>query len=315
MRGAFDIIPLFAILAHDFGTGKSFLVDLIAVIVTGRLCPVLTGSKAPEEERKQLSALLLEGSSMASLDNRSHDIEGELLVQMVTQRNIKPRILGKSEAPECEWGGALFTTGNNIRVVGEMIRRTLVAWLDAKVERPELRKFKFDPIDRVLQYRGAYIAACITIARAYLAANTKVQNLSPLVGFNGWSKVAREPLIWLGESDPVLSMEAARQADPERSAAQQLVSHWSNYIGTGKLISASDIITKVNKTKDGTELRFPEFRAFLLENAATNKGDQVDPVRLGKFLQKEHGKVCGGFRIDLVRHKGRANEYVLREIQ
>ena len=164
------MVPLFAILAHDSGTGKSFLVDLIAVIVTGRLCPVITGSRSAEELEKRLAALLLEGSSMASLDNLSHDIEGDLLAQMVTQQYIKPRILGKSEVPECEWRGILFATGNNIRVVGDMIRRTLVCWLAAKVERPELRSFKFNPIERVLENRGAYIAAAITIARAYRAA-------------------------------------------------------------------------------------------------------------------------------------------------
>ena len=36
LRGAFDLLPLFAILAHEPGTGKSYLVDLIAVLVTGR---------------------------------------------------------------------------------------------------------------------------------------------------------------------------------------------------------------------------------------------------------------------------------------
>jgi hypothetical protein len=44
------------------------------------------------------------------------------------------------------------------------------------------------------------------------------------------------------------------------------------------------------------------------------KGDQIDPVRLGKWLHKEHGRVYGGFRIDLVSHRGRANQYVLRKI-
>ena len=68
-----------AILAHDSGTGKSYLVDLIAVLVTGRPCPVITGSKSSEEMEKRLSSLLLEGSLMNSLDNLSHDIEGDLL--------------------------------------------------------------------------------------------------------------------------------------------------------------------------------------------------------------------------------------------
>jgi putative DNA primase/helicase len=308
LRGAFDLLPLLAVLAHDSGTGKSFLVDLVAVLVTGRPCPVITGSKSAEEMEKRLSSVLLEGSLMNSLDNLSHDIEGDLLAQMVTQTVIKVRILGKSELAECENRGMLLATGNNVRVVGDMIRRTLVSWLDAKVERPETRKFEFDPIKRVLDSRGAYLAAIFTIARAYLVATSKVTNVQPLVGFEGWCKVVREPLIWLGEPDPVASMEAAREADPERVAAHELVRRWSKAIGTGKAISVRAMIEKINEA-------LPKFRAFLLEHAGTTKGDQIDPVRLGKWLRKEQGRVYDNVRIDIVRHKGKGNEYVLRKIE
>lgn len=197
LRGAFDVVPLIVFLAQEPGTGKSYLVDLIGAIVTGRQCPVITGAKSVEEMEKRLGALLLEGSSMSSLDNLSHDIAGDLLAQMVTQTFIKTRILGKSEIPECEWRGTLFATGNNIRVIGDMVRRTLSCHLDAKLERPELRSFKFDPMQRVQQDRASYVAAAITIARAYAVSNEKVK-VTPFVGFEGWSRVVREPLIWLG---------------------------------------------------------------------------------------------------------------------
>ena len=114
---------------------------------------------------------------MNSLDNLAHDLEGELLAQMVTQTLIKTRVLGKSEMPECEYHGLLFATGNNIRALGDMVRRTLESHLDAKTERPEQRKFEFDPIKRVLDNRGAYIAAAITISRAYQVATSKLTNV------------------------------------------------------------------------------------------------------------------------------------------
>jgi putative DNA primase/helicase len=138
LRGAFAMAPIFAVIAHMAGTGKSFLVDLIATIITGRSCPVTTGSDSKEEMEKRLGALLLEGVPVFSLDNLSQDIEGDLLAQIVTQRPVKIRILGKTQMPECEWNGMMFATGNNIRVVGlDMLRRVLVCRLDAKVERPE----------------------------------------------------------------------------------------------------------------------------------------------------------------------------------
>jgi putative DNA primase/helicase len=307
LRGAFDVVPLFAILAHDAGTGKSFLVDLISTIVTGRPCPVFTGSKSVEEMEKRLGTLLLEGAFMTSLDNMACDIKGALLAQMVTQICIKTRILGKSEMPECEWRGMLFATGNNIRVVDDMIRRTLTCNLDAKVERPERRKFDFDPIQRVLKDRAAYIAAAITIARAYMAADQpRATDMTPLAGFDAWSRMVREPLLWLGEDDPVASMETARASDPERVAARELVSRWRTCIGIGEVVSARDIIA--------TAERFAKFRALLIEQAGTPRGDKIDPVRLGKLLQTQHGRVYDNLRIDVVSHRGRSNGYVLREI-
>ena len=118
---------------------------------------------------KRLGAILLEGGTIVSLDNLSFDLESDLLCQVLTQQSSKTRILGQSSVPECEWRGTIFATGNNIRVVGDLVRRTLTCNLDAKVERPELREFSFDPIARCIADRAAYIAAAITIARAYRA--------------------------------------------------------------------------------------------------------------------------------------------------
>src|SRR5262249_32627566 len=146
----------------------------------------------------------------------SFDLESDLLCQILTQPIVKIRILGQSATPECEWRGALFGTGNNIRAVGDMVRRTLTCNLDAKVERPELRKFTFDPIARVSANRGAYIAAAITIVQAYRGAGRPTPSVQPLAGFASWSEAVRYPLLWLGEHDPVESMEAARKYDPER---------------------------------------------------------------------------------------------------
>ena len=38
-----------------------------------------------------------------------------------------------------------------------------------------------------------------------------------------WSDAVRFPLIWLGQEDPVDSMEEARDEDPERIAARALL--------------------------------------------------------------------------------------------
>ncbi len=210
LRGAFDLCPIFLINAHEAGTGKSYLVDLVSTLATGRDCPVITASRSSEEMEKRLSSILLEGSTLVSLDNVSHDLDGDLLAQIATQRVITTRILGKSETPECEWRGTLFATGNNIDVIGDLVRRVLTCNLDAGVERPELHRFKLDPVVRASRNRGRYIAAALTIARAYLTAGCPLKDeITPLGSYGQWSKFVREPLVWLGEADPVGSMEAA----------------------------------------------------------------------------------------------------------
>ena len=73
------------------------------------------------------------------------------------------------------------------------------------------------------------------------------------------------------------------------------------------------MIAKANETKEGS-LRFPKFRAFLIEHVGMIKGDQIDPVRLGKWLRKQHGKVYGNVSIEIDTHKGRGNRYFLKEI-
>ncbi len=265
---------------------------------------------------KRLGALLLEGGTLASLDNLSHDLTGDLLAQMLTQNPVKVRRLGTSEMPECDWVGVLYATGNNVRVVGDNVRRTLSCYLDANMERPELRKFKFDPIQRVGAERGKYIGSAIVIAKAYFAAN-RPKEVTPLAGFTDWSRWVREPLIWLGCADPVKSMEIAHTLDPERGAAREFLQRLHNRVGPNKPRTAAEIIQIADALISNSPPihEWPKFRALLLQQAGDRRGDGIDKVRLGKWLQQIHGKVFDGLRLDLEPNPGRANRYVLKVLE
>ena len=62
VRGSLPTAPVILVRADTPGTGKSYLVDLFAMISTGRLCPVITASKNAEETEKRLGAVLLGGT-------------------------------------------------------------------------------------------------------------------------------------------------------------------------------------------------------------------------------------------------------------
>jgi hypothetical protein len=291
LRGACDVTPLLLILATTPGSGKSYLADVASTIVRAQKCPVITAGHG-EETEKRLGALILEGVQIISLDNCTDDLGGPMLCQMVERPLIRTRILGKSVTPECEWRGTLFANGNNIGVIGDMTRRCIQCNLDAKMERPELREFSFDPIERVMANRATYVAAALTIALAYRASGERAA-CSPIASYGQWSRVVREPLIWLGEADPVRSMEQARDMDPEQAAARALVDHWEASLGLDEQYTAREIVERV--TSDGAvPTTRPEFRELLLSQC--NTGGQVDTRKLGQWLKRISGRLYDGYK-------------------
>jgi putative DNA primase/helicase len=182
LRGACDVVPLILVVATTPGSGKSYMADLASTLVRAQKCPVITAARG-EEAEKRLGALILESVQIISVDNCIYDLGGAMLCQMVERPIIRTRILGKSETPECEWRGTLFANGNNIGVIGDMTRRTIECNLDPGLERPELRKHSFDPIERVMANRGAYVASALTIALAYRGSGgAQRATLSPVMG-------------------------------------------------------------------------------------------------------------------------------------
>jgi putative DNA primase/helicase len=317
LRGAFDVAPMNLLRAPDVGTGKSFLADLISIIARGQHCPVITNVKSIEEMEKRLGALILEGVPMVSLDNCSHDIGGDLLCQITERRLIRVRILGKSKAPECEWRGVLLATGNNITYLADMSRRGLIANLDPKLERPELREFDFDPIERVLTDRGAYIVAAITIARAYIAAGSP-KVCGSLASYGGWARVVRSPLIWLGRADPIKSMDKAREEDPARQAVNTLITIWKTRLPLNVGYTAAELIEKASEQR-GVETAdhvyehdwaYPQLRELFLQQAGTPRGD-IDTRRLGNWLMSIRGHVHAGHCIERVKEHITGNKYAL----
>src|SRR5262249_32661346 len=72
VRGSLPTAPMHLVRAHAPGTGKSYLIDTVAIIATGRLCPVITAPKSVEETEKRLHSIVLSGIPMVSLDNCTH---------------------------------------------------------------------------------------------------------------------------------------------------------------------------------------------------------------------------------------------------
>lgn len=299
VRGAFSCAPMHIVRAPAPGSGKSFLLDVAAAISLGQACPVLAAGKNEEETEKRLSSALLAGQPIINLDNVNGLLGGDFLCQLIERPIVEVRILGKSQVVKLESRSTVFATGNNISVIGDMTRRIIMCRLDANIERPELREFKDDPVARVLQNRGLYIHAALTIVRAYIEAGRP--NKAPnLASFTEWSDTVRSALIWLGEADPVESMEIARGEDPQLQNAVTIFSSMHECINATNPLSAGDII-KIAQRGDGTigdgeSDKYEEFYEALLY-ALGNFNGKLNSKHLGRWLMRYKDRIVGGLRL------------------
>jgi putative DNA primase/helicase len=300
VRGAFPVAPLHVARAPIAASGKSYLFDLVAAIAIGQPMPVMAAGRDEAETEKRLGAALLTGQPLVSIDNVNGELFGDALCQIIERPLVEVRILGKSERVRIETRGtSIFATGNNIILVGDLCRRALTVTLDARLERPELRTFKANPVAEVLANRGAYIGAALTICRAYVSAGRP--NPAPrLASFEDWSDTVRSALIWLGKADPVASMELARSEDPELGALRDLLSAWADTIGIGwdYRLTLPDLITQTGEprtTSKGDVLRWPELNAAI--RAVIGARGQPDALSLGIWARGRKDRIVGDLKL------------------
>jgi len=307
-RGMFDVVPAHGATAPTPGTGKSYLFDIVAAILLGERCPVINVSSDSEgETEKRIIGMAISGQQIIHLDNVNGLLSGDALCQLIERPTCNLRPLGKSDIVKVENRSLIFFNGNNCRVQGDMTRRVLVAGLDARMERPAEREFNGDPVATVLADRGKYIAACMTILRAYLKAGKPKVCKVPMNSFGEWSDSVRSALVWLGMADPCDTIETAREGDPDLQKVASFCAAAQPVIG-GDHYKARTVADLIKVAQDGDycggdyQHRHPELTAFMED--FKDRGE-VNKKRLGNWLAKFTGRVVDGLCIQAHFDRGK----------
>jgi hypothetical protein len=218
-----------------------------------------------------------------------------------------------------------------------MCRRILVGGIDPECEHPERRAFDFDPLERIKQNRGRYVMAALTILHAYFFERECMRldtlfgmvveaGVDPLGSYAEWSRWVRDALLWLGQPDPVATIDTSKDLDPVRERMAAVFHSWADIIGDGERITVKAAIEAATAADRGAAppnpcLKDPFDKAHrapsrpaLLDafNAVAaplvrGAGERVDPLRLGKWLGKYKNRVIEGYRIVLVPEKRDGN--------
>jgi len=269
-RRSVTLLPLFAFSAKAAGSGKSLHADIISEMVEGHPAEAIPPGEQREELGKQLATALMRGSPIVSLDNLVDPLgKMPLIHSVLSQENVPLRILGQSKDVIVPGHRLLLVNGNNLVILADLVRRTLICHLDAQCEDPENRYFTFHPVRLIRENRERFVTAALTILRAFERAERpqppwgeEPGKVAPMGGFEEWDARVRAAVMWLGLPDPCGSTRALKVADPERSATLHALRAWDGVFGAW----------------DGVSKPAPVVTSRMLFNGlADNKGDGVIP--------------------------------------
>ena len=218
LRPRLRTAPLILLVAYMAGSGKSYLASLIAAFATPGNVPMSNWFANDEECQKALLAMLMTTPGVIHLDNLVDDIQPyQALCTATTEPVISGRLLGHSKIVNALTNVLILLSGNNIQPTEDMIRRILWAVLEPESANPESREFDFDPLAEVRANREHYVSDVLTIVCAWIHAGKPRLSKKPIGSFQQWSDLCREPLLWLGQSDPAQRMLNSLADNPGRT--------------------------------------------------------------------------------------------------
>jgi hypothetical protein len=291
--------------------GKTLLWDAVAMIAFGRTPTLMSFTDDPEEMRKRVISVLMQGDPIVNIDNVEAPLHSQTLCTVLTQAEFSDRLLGTNRmvsAPTtCLW----LATGNNLLIKGDLITRVLPCYIDPKCERPEERTFDRNLYEWIPDHRPRLVQAALTVLRAYHVAGRPKQALKNFARFEDWSRWIRSALVWLGEADPCLGRESLAEHDPVSQSLSALLAAWHERYGS-RAATAKQAIADASATSqgmDGTVRYDHEDLREALMAVCGGKGGLLDARRLGYYLRSMLHRIEGGLRFETGQRSKVGAEY------
>jgi hypothetical protein len=290
-------VPLFGYSAPKMASGKTLLATIASYIACGRTPYLMSQAQDPTDERKRLLSALIEGPAMLVIDNVERPLQSDALCTAITEPTYTDRLLGQSRTVTVESNCLYAATGNNLTLAGDLTARAILCRLDPEVERPEQREFGVNLHEWVPAHRGELVAAALTIVRAYIFAGEPRQALANFARFEGWQRLCRFPLTWLGLADPCQTRESIEAADPVRENLRMLLGAWHDHFGDRPATVAQAITAATNaRNRAGDTLSFSgDGLNEAMMSIAGEKG-AVNSRRLGRFIARHERRIEGALR-------------------
>lgn len=294
-------IPLVLFDANQRGSGKTRLIDLIAIILFGHVAERKSYAESDEETRKLITSIMLEGLSLIALDNIGTRLGCPSLEAALTGTSWRDRRLGSNSTVSGPLRVMWLASGNNTELSSDLTRRTLHCRLESQLEDPEKRCDLLHPdlYAWAAENRGRLIGACLMILTEYVRAGRPDMGLPAFGSFEGWSRLVRNATVWGGFADPCETREALRdRADSDRTFLGAMLEGLRVLDPESKGKTSRDILLAASMPG-----QHPILAAALAEESGS--GGPATAKSLGKRLRQLTGRPKGGFSIrSRVAHGG-----------
>jgi hypothetical protein len=304
LRPSLAAAPAFHVRAPVFGSGKTFLCDLIGCFAGPARNKKVSYPKTAEEATKMILALLLGAPAVIEFDDMDSDwIPHGVIKRMLTAEYISDRILGVSKAATVSTRTLFLGSGNNVGPVRDLLRRVLTIHLDPRCATPATLSYRGDPVGKVRGNREAYVAAVLTIIEAWRAAGSPRAAVSSIASYGGdWSDYCRHPLIWLGYSDPATVLLTQIRHDPDTEVLSVLMHAWWDAFGP----AATTVRKAIEYAMSPCQVQdLPSLRDALHDCPIVDRCGSINPSKLGWFLRKNANRICDGYEFLEARADGR----------
>lgn len=289
VRSSLDVAPAFNITATTSGSGKSYLSSILMPLA-GPGQPLLVSYPATQDEAtKIMTSLFLKNPPAIGFDDMQTDwLPHSVINRALTASTITERVLGYSKSATVSTASFIVGTGNNVRPLRDMCRRVVTIHLAPQTATPATITYKGRPVEAIRSKRAHYVSCALTIIGAWRAAGSPREDVPQIASYDQWSDMCRQPLLWLGLTDPAASLIEQVYNDPDLDLLTHLFEVWFKRLG-GRPMTVRKLL------KEAAE-RNEDLREILEELPITDhKG--INPGKLGWYLGKNAGRIAGDFQL------------------
>jgi len=229
---------------------------------------------------------------------------------LLTTDQWSDRVLGLNRQVTLPHRVVWVVTGNNIRLAGDLGRRSLSIQIDPGVERPSLRTFDVgDLLEHVREEHPRLLVAALTVARGFYVAGCPGHGKPALGMFTAWDARIRAAVIWAhrlagGEADPLDTQGRLVGEAPDREVLSALLTAWQ-----AELTDATTTAGEAVKRASGSLALLDA-----IVGVGAEHGGKPDAKRLGYYLRKVAGRVVHGLVIEKHGLTGGSARWAVRQI-